>query len=91
MKFAKGAAKALEKKHEYTTPKSELPVLSLIPEEGEYDEDDPSKLGSFKLLSNPTDANSAKYQFQMGFADGSQSARFHLQWGKNVMKVLHGM
>ena len=67
MKFAKGAVKALEKKHENTTPKLELPVLTLILEEGEYNNNDCSKSGSFKLLSDPNNANSAKNQFWMGF------------------------
>ena len=31
MKFAKGAVKASEKKHEYTTPKLELPVILVLP------------------------------------------------------------
>ena len=46
MEFAKGAVKDLEKKGELTTPKSSSPsVLSLMPEEGEYNEDEgPSKL-----------------------------------------------
>ena len=46
MRFAKGVTKALEKgnKDPLNANKAEVPVLSLIPEEGEYDEDDPSKM-----------------------------------------------
>ena len=62
----------------------------MVPEEGEYD-DDSSKTGSFKLLSNPTDANSAAYKFTMGYADGTQSIRYHIKWVKNVNKVLTSM
>jgi hypothetical protein len=93
MQFAKGVTKALGKgnKDPLNANKAEVPVLSLVPEEGEYDEDDPSKMGSFKLLSDPNDADSAKYIFRMGFPDGSQSIRFHIQWKKNVGKVLRGM
>ena len=93
MRFAKGVTKALEKgnKDPLNANKAEVPILSLIPEEGEYDEEDPSKMGSFKLLSDPNDANSSKYIFRMGFPDGSQSIRFHIQWKLNVGKVLRGM
>ena len=91
MKFAKGAVKALEKGKEHYANKAESPILSLVPEDGELVEDDHSKTGSFKLLSNPTDANSPKYQFSMGYADGTQSVRFHIMWKRNVERVLRGL
>ena len=85
MKFAKGAVKALEKGKEHYANKAESPILSLVPEDGELVEEDHSKTGSFKLLSNPTgDATSPKYQFSMGYADGTQSVRFHIMWKRNV-------
>ena len=92
MKFAKGVVRALEKGKDLSNDKGpEIPILPLVPEDGEYDEEDGSKCGSFKLLSNPADAASAKYSFRMGYADGSQSVRFHIQWAKNVLKVLRGL
>ena len=41
MRFTKGVTKALEKgnKDPLNANKAEVPILSLIPEEGEYDED----------------------------------------------------
>ena len=60
MRFAKGVTKALEKGKDHYTNKAEVPILSLVPEEGEYDEDDHSKTGTFKLLSNPADVDSVK-------------------------------
>ena len=91
MKFAKGAVKALEKGKEHYANKAESPILSLVPEDGELVEEDHSKTGSFKLLSNPTDATSPKYQFSMGYADGTQSVRFHIMWKRNVERVLRGL
>ena len=91
MKFAKGVTKALEKGKDHYANKAEVPILSLVPEEGEYDEDDHSKTGTFKLLSNPADVDSAKYTFSIGYDVGTQSVRFHIQWKKNVEKVLRGM
>ena len=92
MKFAKGAVKALEKGKDSTNNnKMEVPILPLVPEDGELEEEDVTKCGSFKLYSNPGDANSPKYIFRMGFADGTQSVRFHLKWCENTLKVLRGL
>ena len=91
MKFAKGAVKAIEKGKDYTPNKAEVPILPLVPDDEEYEEEDVTKCGSFKLFSNPADANSAKYIFRMGYADGTQSVRFHLKWYENTTKVLRGM
>ena len=83
MKFSKAAIDAVAKGSKYEAKPEEKPPLTLVPEEGEYN-DDSSKMGSFKLLSDPTDANSAAYKFTMGYADGTQSICYHIQWVKNV-------
>ena len=62
---------------------AEVPVLSLIPEEGAYTKDNPSQVGTFKLLSNPTDVNSCTNTFKLGYANGMQLVRFHIQLAKN--------
>ena len=90
MKFSKAAVDAIAKGSKYKAKPEENPPLPLVPEEGEYDNDS-SKMGLFKLLSNPTDANSAAYKFTMGYTDGTQSIHYHIQWVKNVNKVLSGM
>ena len=90
MKFSKAAVDAIAKGSKYKAKVKEKPPLPLVPEEGEYDNDS-SKTGSFKLLSDPTDANSAAYKFTMGYADGTQSICYHIQWVKNVNKVLTSM
>ena len=90
MKFSKAAIDAIAKGSKYKVKVEEKPPLPLVPEEGEYN-DDSSKTGSFKLLSNPTDAISAAYKFTMGYANGTQSICYHIQWVKNVNKVLTGM
>jgi hypothetical protein len=89
MKVSSSAVKALDEKE--TKKEEEIPILSLVPEEDEYDEDDRTKTGSFKLFSNPGDATSPKYSFTMGYVDGTQSIRAHIKWAKNVKKVLRGM
>ena len=85
MKFSKAAVDAIAKGSKYKAKVEEKPPLPLVPEEGEYNNDS-SKMGSFKLLSNPMDANSVPYKFTMGCADGTQSIRYHIQWVKNVNK-----
>ena len=67
----------------------EIPILSLIPEE--EPELDSHKKGSFKLHSNPADNTSPKYSFSMGYADGTQSIRYHIKWMSNSNKVLNGL
>lgn len=88
MKIANSTVKGMERNSRET---SEVPPLPLIPDDDELDEERGCKTGSFKLLSDPTDVNSAKYSFTMAYADGTQSIRFHIQWMKNVRIVLTGM
>ena len=96
MTFNNKTVKALEAKE------GEIPPLTLIPDEDEFDVKDYSKTGSFKLYSDPDAAADAtagvaagfhhpKYSFTMPYADGSQSIRFHIKWVENVKKVLRGM
>ena len=94
MKFSKSVTKALNKNKDSSWDKAtnaEILVLPLVPEEGEYNKDDPLQMGTFKLLSNPTDVESCTYSFNMGYANGTQLVRFHIQWTKNLSKVLRGM
>ena len=71
-------------------PKKELAPLPLTPIEDEEVEDK-SKLASFKLLSNPADANSPKYSFSMRKLDGTENLRQVILWVKNVRRVIDGM
>ena len=74
MKFSKNVTKALDKNKDSSWDKAmntEIPVLSLVPEEGEYNEYDPSQVSTFKLLSNPTDMDSRTYSLKMGYANGT--------------------
>jgi hypothetical protein len=90
MKTSSGAVKALEKNSKADS-QMERPPLPLIPEEDEMIQDDPLKSGTFKLYSNPADTTSTQYYFKMGFADGTNSIRYHIKWTHNVAKVLRGM
>ena len=96
MTFNNKTVKALEAKE------GEIPPLTLIPDEDEFDVKDSTKTGSFKLYSDPVAAGAAaggvvagihhaKYSFCMPYADGSQSIRFHIKWVENVQKVTQGM
>lgn len=84
MKVSSAAVKALDSK-------AEVPILSLVPDEDELDVDDHTKTCVHKLRSDPTDANSPKVSFTMGYADGTQSVRFHLNWYANVQRVFEGL
>ena len=92
MKVSKHAVKAFDKNKDHTA-KQEAPILSLVPDDEELAEEGEirTKTGSFKLRSDPADPASLLYVFYMGFADGSQSIRFHLKWTQDVKKVLRGM
>ena len=48
-------SRLLKKKLENTLLMMEVPILSLIPEDREYDEDDSSMSNTFKLLFDPND------------------------------------
>jgi len=64
-----------------------IPPLTLIPEI-QYDS---SKKHGFKLRTNPTDADSTKFSFDMYHLDGSETLREALQWYKDMEKVLTGL
>ena len=89
MKVTNATVKGMERKARADQPR-EIPPLSLIPDETEA-EDETTKTGTFKLLTDPADADSPKYSFTMAFADGTQSIRFHIQWYKNVTTIFTGM
>ena len=90
MKVTHSTVKGMER-NERETNKVEIPPLTLLPDEEDDDEKNNTKTGSFKLKTDPADANSPKYSFTMAYADGTQSVRFHIQWVKNVKCVLTGM
>ena len=69
----------------------EIPPLTLIPEETKFNYKDASKCGSFKLHSDPSDADSPKYTFNIQYVDGTQSIREHLQWVDKARRITKGL
>ena len=66
------------------------PLLPLVPEVRE--DLDKSQTATFKLYSEPTDRNSAKYEFTMPLLDGNdEPVRHYLEWLKNGERVCEGL
>lgn len=76
-----------------TTPKEkEIPPLPLMPETAIEDTDkDYTKCSSFKLLTNPNDNTSPKYNFSIRYVDGSQSIRDHIKWTRDIGRIHRGL
>jgi hypothetical protein len=89
MKVSSQAVTALGSKNQKS--KSEVPPLSLLPDEDEMEQGDTAEKATFKLRLDPTNVNSQKYSFTMAYIDGSQSIRFQIKWANDILKVLHGM
>jgi hypothetical protein len=70
---------------------SEVPPLSLVPDDNELEQNNNVKKGTFKLRLDPADTTSQKYSFTMAYTDRSQLIRFQIKWVKDVLKVLCGM
>ena len=66
---------------------NKAPPLSLIPEEKDAKEE----TCTFKLLSVPTVATSAKYSFTMNILDGTDDIRAAIQFYRDIMKVYAGL
>ena len=76
-----------------TSEEKEKPPLPLIPEtESELSgEKDYTKCSSFKLLTNPANADSPKYHFAVAYVDGTQTIRAHIKWIQDVYRVHRGL
>jgi hypothetical protein len=89
MKVSSQAATALGKDNKDS--RSEVPPLSLIPDDGKMEQSDDVKTGTFKLRLDPANTASQKYSFTMANVDRGQSIRFQIKWVKDVQKVLHAV
>ena len=69
----------------YKIPRK-TPPLPLVPVEKTEEE-----TCTYKLLSNPTDANSSKYSFTMAVLDGTNDVRECIQFLKNMIRVFKGL
>jgi hypothetical protein len=65
------------------------PPLSLVPAKPEKKDD--TKTASFKLRTNPADADSDKYQFTMNYLTGDEDVRTAIQFVKDFLKVCGGL
>ena len=77
-------------KSNYDGKQKAKPLLPLVPEVRE--ELDKSQTATFKLYSDPTDNESAKYEFTMPYIDGNdEPVRRYLEWLKNGERVCEGL
>jgi hypothetical protein len=65
------------------------PPLSLVPAKPEKKDD--TKTASFKLRTNPADANSDKHQFTVNYLTGDEDVRTAIQFVKDFIKVCGGL
>ena len=83
MKIAKAAYTGLVQKSASTA------ILPLIDEDLSID--DSTKCSTFKLRSQPTDADSPKYSLTVPILDDTASVRQALKWTLAVAKVMTGL
>ena len=72
----------------YQNPTSEIPLLPLVPVLKKHRKEDRI---AFKLRLDPTDVNSAGYEFIVPKIDGSEDVRSALEMQTNFYKVCEGM
>ena len=66
------------------------PVLSLIVDDS-LDKPKNEDLRSFKLLTNPADNNSAKYEAKIRVIHGDEQLRTVIKWTKDIHRILTGL
>ena len=83
MKIAKSAYTDSDRK-----PRVEA-ILPLL--DDEPDEDDKTKIRSFKLLTNPSDGTSPKFAFSIAVLDEGASVRTAIKWRIAIDKITTGL
>ena len=83
MKVAKSAFNDFDRKVQTSA------ILPLLDEE--QDEDDKTKIRSFKLLTNPTQADSPKFSLSITVLDENASVRAAIKWRTAINKILTGL
>ncbi len=81
----------IPKKTQSTQVKDVVPLPLVREEDSILNTKDTTKVGTFKLLTNPTDTASPKYSFAMPYIDGTEGLRPVIQWVLNTRKVLAGL
>lgn len=66
------------------------PVLSLLVDD-DVDKPRNEDMRSFKLLTNPADANSSKYEAKIRILTGNEQLRTTIKWTKEVQRILSGL
>jgi uncharacterized protein YukE len=69
-------------------PKHKPPPLSLSPEKLTKEQADLRKRSQFHLYVNPSQEGSQTYKFNLYHVDGTETLRAHIQWYKDIHKII---
>ena len=72
-------------------PKKVNAILPLVPEDDALDYEDRTKVSSFKLRTDPANADSPKYSFSIAILDGTSTPRQGIVWTNKVTKIFTGL
>ena len=67
-----------------------VPILPLVVDES-IDKPKSEDMRSFKLLTNPADNTSAKYEMKIRTINGTEQLRTVIKWTKDVHRILAGL
>ena len=84
-------AKSSYQKDNGSRPRKVQAILPLVPEEDSLEYEDSTKCASFKLRTNPADADSPKFSFTILIIDGTKTPRQAIEWYTKVNKIFAGL